>query len=57
MWLSRATWFLVAGSGKAEAVARALGGADVHEVPATGAHGTEETVWFLDAAAAGRLPR
>jgi len=53
---TRATWFLVSGSGKAEAVARAHGGADVHEVPAAGAHGSEETVWFLDEAAAGQLP-
>ena len=32
-------WFLVSGDGKAAAVARALGGADVHEIPATGVHG------------------
>ncbi|MBA2463520.1 MAG: 6-phosphogluconolactonase, partial [Nocardioidaceae bacterium] len=53
---TRATWFLVSGAGKADAVARAHGGADVHEVPATGAHGSEETVWFLDEAAAAQLP-
>ncbi|MGI8900050.1 MAG: 6-phosphogluconolactonase [Nocardioides sp.] len=53
---TRATWFLVTGAEKADAVARAHGGADVHEVPATGAHGSEETVWFLDEAAAARLP-
>lgn len=49
-------WFLVSGEGKAEAVARALGGATPDEIPAAGAHGTSETVWLLDAAAASRLP-
>jgi 6-phosphogluconolactonase len=49
-------WFLVAGDGKADAVARAIGGASPEEIPAAGAHGTHETVWLLDAAAASRLP-
>ncbi|HEX4976467.1 MAG TPA: 6-phosphogluconolactonase [Nocardioides sp.] len=48
-------WFLVSGEGKAEAVARALGGADLHEVPATGVRGEEHTVWLLDEAAASDL--
>lgn len=61
---TRATWFLVSGEGKAEAVARALAGAlsqdgtDVppaDEVPAVGAAGREQTVWFLDRDAASRL--
>ncbi|WP_435745147.1 6-phosphogluconolactonase [Nocardioides sp. SYSU DS0663] len=60
---NRALWFLVSGDGKAEAVARALAGragqpgeaADRHDVPAVGATGTEETIWFLDRAAASRL--
>ena len=53
---TRATWFLVSGEGKAEAVARALSGTStIEETPATGAHGREETVWLLDAAAASRL--
>jgi 6-phosphogluconolactonase len=47
-------WFLVAGEGKAEAVARALAGADRHEIPATGVRGQDRTVWFLDEAAASR---
>lgn len=54
---TRATWFLVSGDGKAEAVAQAHAGAGVHAVPATGAHGREETVWFLDEPAASRLAR
>lgn len=54
---TRATWFLVSGEGKAEAVARALDPASttLEETPATGAHGREETIWFLDRAAASRL--
>ena len=54
---TRATWFLVSGGGKAEAVAAAHGGADVHDIPAVGARGTEETLWFLDEAAASMLER
>ena len=49
-------WFLVSGDGKADAVARAIGGADPTEIPAAGAHGTDETIWLLDAAAASHLP-
>lgn len=52
---SRAVWFLVSGDGKSDAVAAALGGADVHEIPAAGVTGREETIWFLDRAAASKL--
>ncbi|CUR57365.1 putative 6-phosphogluconolactonase [metagenome] len=52
---SRSVWFLVSGDGKAAAVAAALGGADLHEIPATGVSGSEETIWFLDHAAASQL--
>ncbi len=52
---SRQVWFLASGEGKAEAVARALGGADVHDVPAAGVRGQERTVWFLDPDAAAQL--
>ena len=52
---SRQVWFLASGAGKAEAVGRALGGADPHEIPATGVRGQERTVWFLDADAASQL--
>lgn len=54
---TRATWFLVSGEGKAEAVARALdpAGTTLEETPATGAGGRDETVWFLDREAASRL--
>ncbi|GAA4744729.1 6-phosphogluconolactonase [Nocardioides endophyticus] len=52
---SRSVWFLVSGSGKAPAVAAALGGADLHEIPAAGVTGREETIWFLDREAASAL--
>lgn len=52
---SRAVWFLVSGDAKAEAVVRALGGAERHDVPAAGVTGSVETTWFLDRAAASRL--
>lgn len=50
---TRATWLVVNGSGKAEAVAQALGGGS--DLPAARVHGSEETVWFLDREAASRL--
>jgi 6-phosphogluconolactonase len=49
-------WVVVAGEGKAEAVARALAGAEPGEVPAAGVQGRRATRWLLDAAAAGMLP-
>lgn len=52
---STSVWFLVSTEGKAAAVASALGGADLHETPAAGVHGQEETIWFLDRAAASQL--
>jgi 6-phosphogluconolactonase len=52
---ARSVWFLVSGAGKAPAVAAALGGADVHETPAAGVSGREETIWFLDREAASAL--
>lgn len=53
---SRSVWFLVSGEEKADAVSRALTeGTDSHDVPAAGVSGQEETIWFLDRAAASRL--
>jgi 6-phosphogluconolactonase len=49
-------WIVVAGEGKADAVARALSGAEPRELPAAGVHGTRATRWLLDSAAAARLP-
>ncbi|QNN52902.1 6-phosphogluconolactonase [Nocardioides mesophilus] len=52
---SRSVWFLVTTEDKAEAAAAAISGADRHDYPAAGVHGQDETVWFLDEAAASRL--
>jgi 6-phosphogluconolactonase len=49
---TRATWLVVSGAEKADAVAQALAGGDV---PAARVAGTEETVWFLDREAASAL--
>jgi 6-phosphogluconolactonase len=49
-------WFLVSGEEKAPAVAAALAdGTDRHDIPAAGVSGSEETIWFLDRAAASQL--
>jgi 6-phosphogluconolactonase len=49
-------WMMVSGAEKADAVAAAIGGADPVSVPAAGAVGREDTVWFLDSEAASKLP-
>ena len=49
-------WLVVAGEGKAPAVAAAISGADPVQLPAAGVHGRRATRWLLDAAAAGKLP-
>lgn len=53
---SRSTWLLVSGAAKADAVAAALADeGDLHQTPARGIAGQEETVWFLDREAAAHL--
>jgi 6-phosphogluconolactonase len=52
---SREVWLVVSGSGKADAVAAAIGGAKPVDVPAAGAIGREATVWLLDEEAASKL--
>jgi len=52
---AREVWFLVSGEQKADAVAKAMAGAPVHEIPAAGVRGQERTLWLLDAAAATEL--
>jgi 6-phosphogluconolactonase len=49
---ARQTWLLAGGEGKADVVARAVGG---EALPAGSVHGTERTLWLLDRAAAGKL--
>jgi 6-phosphogluconolactonase len=51
---AREVWLVASGAEKAEAVGRALGGAERVQCPAAGPHGTEATRWLLDRAAAGR---
>lgn len=45
-------WLVVAGADKADAVAKALGGAALDETPAAGARGRRRTLWLVDVAAA-----
>lgn len=53
---SRAVWLLVSGEEKAGAVRAALApGAQAWDVPATGVHGEDDTVWLLDRSAAAGL--
>lgn len=52
---ARQVWLLVAGEGKADAVAEGVGGAKPDDWPCAGARGSEGTVWFVDDAAASRL--
>ncbi|ACZ30583.1 6-phosphogluconolactonase [Xylanimonas cellulosilytica DSM 15894] len=48
---AREVWVVAAGAEKAEQAAAALGGHDVTDVPASGVHGTDRTLWLLDTAA------
>ncbi|MFE5794590.1 6-phosphogluconolactonase [Streptomyces sp. NPDC056503] len=53
---AREVWLLAAGEDKAKAAALALSGeADEASVPASGARGTERTLWLMDTAAASEL--
>lgn len=52
---AREVWFVVAGEDKAQAVHRAVSGADPEQTPAAGPRGTQRTVWLLDSAAASQL--
>ena len=54
---AREAWFVVAGQSKAGAVTMALSGAGPVQLPAAGVSGTRSTLWLLDEAAAGDLPR
>ena len=54
---AREVWMVVAGTDKAAAAAMALSGAGRVQVPAAGVHGRQATLWLLDEAAAGALPR
>ncbi|MBE7186946.1 6-phosphogluconolactonase [Jatrophihabitans endophyticus] len=49
-------WFVASGDGKADAVGRALGGADPVHVPSAGPRGRTRTLWLLDRDAAVHVP-
>jgi 6-phosphogluconolactonase len=51
---AREIWILASGEEKADAVARALSGADPAQVPAAGARGRQRTLFLLDGAAAAK---
>lgn len=54
---AREVWLVVAGAEKAPMVALALSGAGRVQVPVAGAVGRLQTLWLIDEAAAGQLPR
>jgi 6-phosphogluconolactonase len=54
--VAREVWILASGEEKADAVARALSGADPLQVPAAGARGRQRTLFLLDGAAAAKAP-
>lgn len=49
-------WLVASGAGKARAVELALAGPGPVQLPAGGVHGTQDTVWLLDQAAAAGVP-
>lgn len=53
---ARQVWVVAAGAEKAPAVASALSDAPVEVTPAAGVHGTERTLWLVDAAAVSAVP-
>ncbi|WP_448629492.1 6-phosphogluconolactonase [Cellulomonas soli] len=52
---AREVWVVAAGAEKAQAVAEALGDVPVAQRPAAGVHGTDRTLWLVDAAAAASV--
>lgn len=53
---SQRVWMVMSGADKASALGLALAGASYQSVPAAGAKGTRRTVFFVDQAAAGKVP-
>lgn len=54
---ARQVWLLASGEDKAAAVRMAVSGGGSIQVPAAGVRGSERTLYLLDRAAAGELPR
>jgi 6-phosphogluconolactonase len=52
---SREVWFLVSGSGKADAVRRGVEGSPFEETPSAHVHGRDHTLWLVDKEAAADL--
>lgn len=50
---AREVWLMIAGADKADAVRAASSSTDRTAHPASGVHGRERTIWWLDEAAAG----
>jgi len=53
---SKRVWLVLAGDDKASALGLALAGASYQSVPAAGAKGRKRTVFFVDEAAAAKVP-
>lgn len=53
---AREVWIVAAGAEKADAVAAGLASQDRAHAPVSAVHGTERTLWLLDAAAASATP-
>lgn len=53
---SNRVWLVLAGAEKASALGLALAGASYHSVPAAGAKGRRRTIFFVDEAAAQKVP-
>ncbi len=53
---SKRVWLVLAGADKASALGLALAGASYQSVPAAGAKGRKRTVFFVDEAAAAKVP-
>lgn len=52
---ARRVWIAAWGEEKAPAIAAAVAGVDVNEIPAAGVGGIEETLWLTDIDGASRL--
>ncbi|QGG41295.1 6-phosphogluconolactonase [Aeromicrobium yanjiei] len=54
---AQSVWLIVAGEGKAEAVARAHADGTIEDTPASGVQGLAETVWLVDVPASALIVR
>lgn len=54
---TRQMWLMIAGPDKADAVSAAIDATDKTAHPASGVRGEEDTIWWMDAAAASKISR